>query len=172
MTAIAVTGHLDLAEGTVPLVRAALRALLARYRPEDLTGLSCLAPGADSLFAEAVLTAGGRLVAVLPCARYGESLTGPQRPLFDRLAAAAAETVTLPRPVPDDAAYRAANAELLLRADLLVAVWDGREGRGPGGTADMVAEARRAGVPVEVVWPAGAARGPQEIQPPQPNVTR
>ncbi|WP_405013973.1 hypothetical protein [Kitasatospora sp. NBC_01539] len=158
MTAIAVTGHLDLTEETLPLVRAALRALLAPHRRDGLTGLSCLAPGADTLFAEAVLAAGGRLVAVLPSARYPWRLTEPQRADFERLAAAADETVTLAYPEPGPVAYRAANAELLRRADLLVAVWDGCEGRGPGGTADMVAVARRAGVPVEVVWPDGAAR--------------
>jgi hypothetical protein len=134
MTAIAVTGHLNLTEPTVPLVRAELRRLLSGHRPGTLTGLSCLAPGADTLFAEEVLAAGGRLLA------------------------AAAEVLVLPRPVPDDAAYQAANAELLRRADLLVAVWDGGPGNGRGGTADMVAAAGRAGVPVEVVWPAGAAR--------------
>ncbi|PBC71732.1 hypothetical protein BX265_6345 [Streptomyces sp. TLI_235] len=158
MTAIAVTGHLDLSEETVRLVREELRALLAAHRPADLTGVSCLAPGADSLFAEAVLAAGGRLVAVLPSPRYRRWLPEPDRPPFDRLLAAAAETVVLPHREQSAAAYQAANAELLRRADLVVAVWDGRPGRGLGGTADMVGTARRAGVPVRVVWPNGSAR--------------
>ncbi|MCU7825510.1 hypothetical protein [Kitasatospora sp. DSM 101779] len=158
MTAIAVTGHLDLSERTVPLVREELRALLAAHRPTRLTGLSCLAPGADSLFAEEVLAAGGRLVAVLPSPRYRRWLAEPDRPRFDRLLAAAAGAVVLPYREQSDTAYQAANAELLRRADLVVAVWDGRPGRGLGGTADMVATARRAGVPVRVVWPNGSAR--------------
>ncbi|WP_431683867.1 hypothetical protein [Kitasatospora sp. KL5] len=158
MTAIAVTGHLDLSAETVPLVRAELRALLADHPPSGLTGLSCLAPGADSLFAEAVLAAGGRLVAVLPSPHYRRWLAEPDRPAFDRLLAAAAEAVALPYREQSDAAYQAANAELLRRADLVVAVWDGLPGLGLGGTADMVATARRAGVPVLVVWPNGAAR--------------
>ncbi|GAA4994389.1 hypothetical protein [Kitasatospora paranensis] len=158
MTAIAVTGHLNLTEPTVPLVRAELRRLLAGHGPGPLTGLSCLAPGADTLFAEEVLAAGGRLVAVLPSTRYRQSFAAGPRADLDRLLAAAAEVLVLPRPAPDDAAYQAANAELLRRADLVVAVWDGRPGNGRGGTADMVAAAGRAGVPVQVVWPAGAAR--------------
>ncbi|WP_030262142.1 hypothetical protein [Streptomyces sp. NRRL B-24484] len=158
MTAIAVTGHLDLSDRTVPLVREELRALLAPHRAAGLTGLSCLAPGADSLFAEEVLAAGGRLVAVLPSARYRRWLAEPDRPRYDRLLGRAAEVVVLPHREQSDAAYQAANAELLRRADLVVAVWDGRPGRGLGGTADMVATARRAGVPVRVVWPDGSAR--------------
>ncbi|MFF4619567.1 hypothetical protein [Nonomuraea jabiensis] len=49
-------------------------------------------------------------------------------------------------------------ASILEDADLLFAVWDGQPARGYGGTADVVAEARRRGVPVRVIWPEGARR--------------
>ncbi|WP_371496132.1 hypothetical protein OG871_10235 [Kitasatospora sp. NBC_00374] len=159
MTVIAVTGHLDLSGPTVRLVRTALRRLLAHHPAAGLTGVSCLARGADALFAEAVLEAGGRLVAVIPSPAYRASVGEDYAPEFDRLREAAAEVVVLPFAVPGAAAYEAANAELLCRAELLVAVWDGLPGNGRGGTAHMVAAARRAGVPVEVVWPAGSQRG-------------
>ncbi|MGW4380020.1 hypothetical protein [Kitasatospora sp. NPDC004531] len=160
MPVIAVTGHLDLAPATARAVRAALDALLAPYPAGELTGVSCLAPGADTLFADAVLARGARLVAVLPSPSYPPD--GPasavERADFDRLRAAAHRVLVLPATVLDDAAYVAANNELLALADELVAVWDGGPGNGPGGTADMVATARAAGVPVRVVWPPGAAR--------------
>lgn len=81
-------------------------------------------------------------------------------PLFDRLLEAAAEILVLPRDRAGRQAYEAANTVLIERADRLVAVWDGEPptGRG-GGTADTVLEARAAGLPVDVVWPEGAARG-------------
>ncbi|BDD72849.1 hypothetical protein ACFYO6_21610 [Streptomyces anthocyanicus] len=164
MTALAVTGHMDLTEESVPAVRAALDGLLARYRDsgpgKTLVGISCIARGADSLFAEAVLAVGGRLVVVVPSRDYRRSTVEPDdAPLFDRLAAAADEVVVLPRERADRQAYEAANALLLERADRLVAVWNGEppSGRG-GGTADLVLAARAAGIPVDVVWPAGAAR--------------
>ncbi|GGT25102.1 hypothetical protein GCM10010286_58210 [Streptomyces toxytricini] len=53
-------------------------------------------------------------------------------------------------------AYGAAGRLLLCRADLLVAVWAGRRGR-PGGTADTVAAARAAGLPVTILRPGGPA---------------
>lgn len=52
----------------------------------------------------------------------------------------------------------AASVEMLKHADLLFAVWDGLPARGFGGTADVVAHARKAGVPVIVIWPNGAHR--------------
>ncbi|MER7045355.1 hypothetical protein [Streptomyces jumonjinensis] len=157
MTTLAVTGHMDLADESVPAVRAALRGLLAGYG--DLTGVSCIAAGADSLFAEEVTAVGGRLIVVIPSRDYRARKVRPAHaPVFDRLVDAAAEVVTLPYETARRDAYEAANAELLKRADRLVAVWDGSPPSGKGGTADTVELARAAGVPVDVVWPDGATR--------------
>ncbi|MCL3994219.1 hypothetical protein [Streptomyces lavenduligriseus] len=161
MMTIAVTGHMDLTEDTIPLVRAALDDLLKPYADgSDLVGISCIAKGADSLFAEAVLRAGGRLAVVIPSRDYRrEKVKADHADLFDRLAEAADEVVVLPNDTADRHAYEAANAVLVKRADRLVAVWDGKPPSGKGGgTADTVLEARAAGIPVIVVWPAGAAR--------------
>lgn len=160
MTTIAVTGHMDLTEDTVPLVRAELETLLAGYDAEQLTGLSCIAKGADSLFADAVLAAGGRLVVVVPSEDYRQAKVKPEHaPTFDRLCAAADEVLVMPHETANRQAYEAANAVLLERADRMVAVWDGRPPSGKGGgTADVVTEARSADLPVDVVWPEGAER--------------
>lgn len=66
MTTLAVTGHTDLTGHTVGLVRSSLSELLLHYADETLDAVSCLAEGADSLFAEAALAANARLVAVIP----------------------------------------------------------------------------------------------------------
>ncbi|QKW21129.1 hypothetical protein HUT16_20540 [Kitasatospora sp. NA04385] len=159
MPVIAVTGHLDLAPATSRAVRAALDAFLDRYGAGELTGVSCLAPGADTLFADAVLARGARLVAVLPGPSYPDAgATTAERAAFDRLRAAAHRVIVLPAPRLGPAAYVAANDRLLGLADRVVAVWDGGPGNGPGGTADMVAAARAAGLPVDVLWPPGSAR--------------
>ncbi len=160
MPIIAVTGHMDLTEATVPLVAAALRDLLGGYPAAGLVGVSCVAAGADSLFAEAVVAAGGRLVLVIPSRDYRARKVKPaQAEQFDRLVAAAHEVVTMPLECAGREAYEAAGKELLRRADRLVAVWDGSPPSGKGGTADVVRAARDAGLPVDVVWPEGAARG-------------
>jgi hypothetical protein len=151
---------MDLSEQTVPLVRGALRELLAGYAGSELVGVSCIAAGADSLFAEAVLEAGGALVAVVPSRDYRAAKVKPgHAERFDRLAAAAAEVLVMPYETAGRDAYEAANRVLLERADRLVAVWNGAPPGGKGGgTADVVAEAKAAGLPVDVVWPDRAER--------------
>jgi hypothetical protein len=160
VTTLAVTGHMDLTPPTEELVRTALRDLLAGHAGRELVGLSCIARGADTLFAEAVVEAGGRLVVVLPSQDYRQAKVKPDHALvFDRLTEAASEVLMLPHETANRAAYEAANDELLRRADRLVAVWDGRPPSGKGGgTADVVAQARATGLPVDVIWPQGAIR--------------
>ncbi|MQY16129.1 hypothetical protein SRB5_63210 [Streptomyces sp. RB5] len=160
MTTISVTGHMDLTDETVPVVRVALRDLLEQYADGSLVGVSCIAKGADALFAEAVLEAGGSLVVVIPSRDYRQAKVKPDHAeVFDRLSAAAAEVLVMPHETANRQAYEAANAVLLERADRLVAVWNGEPPSGKGGgTADVVVEARTAGLPVDVVWPDGAGR--------------
>ncbi|MFF9686141.1 hypothetical protein [Streptomyces sp. NPDC014623] len=159
MTTLAVTGHMDLTEEAVPRVRAALRELLEPYS-EDLTGVSRIASKADALFAEEVSAIGGRLVVVIPSLDYRSAVVRPEdTPVFDHLNETAIEVQTLPYETADRAACEAADSELLKRADRLVAVWDGTPSAGgSGGTAGLVEEARRAGVPVDMVRPDGAVR--------------
>jgi hypothetical protein len=52
----------------------------------------------------------------------------------------------------------AASKLMVDEADELYAVWDGQPARSYGGTADVVAYAREHGIPVRVIWPAGAQR--------------
>lgn len=160
MTVLAVTGHMDLTVDSVSLVRDALREVVARYRGPQLVGVSCLAAGSDTLFAEEVLAVGGELVAVIPSRDYrAEKVKPDHAPAFDRLVRDAAEVVTAPFTTAGREAYEAANRVLLERADRLVAVWNGHPPGGKGGgTADVVLQARAAGIPVDVVWPPGAER--------------
>ncbi|MFB6555018.1 hypothetical protein [Streptomyces sp. NPDC056405] len=159
MTTIAVTGHMDLTDTTVPLVRDALRETLKPYAA-DLTGVSCIAKGSDSLFAEIVLELGGQLVVVIPSKDYRQSkVKHDHAETFDRLLNAADEVVVLDHETANRSAYEDANRTLLKRADRLVAVWNGQPPSGKGGgSADTVMEAREAGLPVDVVWPQGSAR--------------
>lgn len=160
MTTIAVTGHMDLTSESVPLVRAALADLLKAHAADELVGVSCIAAGSDSLFAEAVLEAGGRLVVVLPSQDYRQAKVRPDHAeTFDRLVEAADEVLVMPHETANRQAYESANRTLLERAERLVAVWNGAPPSGKGGgTADVVIEAREAGLSVDVVWPEGAAR--------------
>jgi hypothetical protein len=52
-----------------------------------------------------------------------------------------------------------ADEQVIAGCGQLVAVWDGSPSSGRDATAHLVAYARAHGVPVEVLWPEGAARG-------------
>ncbi|WP_243708763.1 hypothetical protein [Actinomadura sp. GC306] len=151
------TGHRDLTARSARLVEARIRGLLAPRAPR-LVGISCLAEGADLIFADVVLQLGGTLEAVLCAPDRREALPASQRARHDRALAAATEVRRLPFARSTPAAHRAANLAMLDAADELIAVWDGRPALGPGGTAEAVDEARRRGIAVSLVWPRGAAR--------------
>ncbi|MFI6582309.1 hypothetical protein [Embleya sp. NPDC050493] len=159
MTSIGITGHINISAGTVPLVDRAVRDLLAVVAPDELVGYSCLAAGADAIFAHAVLDLGGRLVALLPSADYREAKVAPEyRASFEQLIAAAAEVRVMPFSRASGDAYAAANDALLAAVDVVLAVWDGRPDRARGGTAEMVEKARSAGKRIHVLWPPGSTR--------------
>jgi hypothetical protein len=154
---IAISGHRGLPGPTANLVGRAIRAALAGLGA-DVTGISCLAEGADLIFARAVTELGGSLEAIIPAGRYRDGLPANSHPEYDRLLAKAAAVRRLPFAEPTSESYMAASKLMIDTADELYAVWDGQPARGYGGTADVVAYARRHGKPVHVIWPPGAER--------------
>ena len=158
MTVVGITGHRVLPRAVEQLVDAALRDVVGRYTDDELVGVSALAEGADTLFARAVLDAGGSLVAIVPARRYRTALPAAHRPVFDALLARAKQVIALDREDSTGTAYMDAGLRMLNEIDLLVAVWDGQAARGLGGTAQLVDAAKRLPLPVTVIWPAGAAR--------------
>ncbi|GAB3478817.1 hypothetical protein [Nocardiopsis coralliicola] len=159
MTRIGITGHSNLSADSVPLVRKALAEVLAPYNDGDLVGLSCLARGADQIFAEVVLEAGGQLEVVLPSVDYREAKVKPDNlDQFDGLLMRSTLVRYMPHKSAGRDAYEDANETILGSIDRLVAVWDGKPSGGKGGTGDAVEAARGRGVPVYVVWPEGARR--------------
>lgn len=79
MYRIGITGHSNLPPATVALVDKALRVALAPYASDQpLVGVTCLAEGADQIFARAVLDLGGRLEVILPAPDYREQKVKPE----------------------------------------------------------------------------------------------
>lgn len=155
---IGITGHSNLSSESVPLVAEELRKALPEAT-EPLVGVSCLARGADQVFARAVLEHGGELEVVLPAADYRERKVKPDnRAEFTELISKASTVTTMPYPESNRDAYLAASEHVLSNVDAMIAVWDGRPSDGRGGTGDVVQVARTRDIPVTVVWPDGASR--------------
>jgi hypothetical protein len=156
---LGITGHRGLSGGVERAVRAAMLARLGRYEPSELCGVSCIADGPDSWFAEIVLGLGGRVEVVVPAEQYRDGLPGAHHATYDALLGRAAAVHETGFRDSCAEAHMAGSEILVGLVDRLFAVWDGKEARGFGGTADVVAYARRTGVPVDVIWPDGAVRG-------------
>ena len=111
-----------------------------------------LATGADQIAAICARSSGYFVRAVLPFepTEYrkdfadGEELEG-----FEQALAAADEIFALPGDRSDlQGAYVLVGESLVGTADVVIAIWDGEQGRGPGGTAHVVGLALRNSVPV------------------------
>ncbi len=140
--------------------------LAVAAREEGLAGegglrvVSMLATGADTAGARAALAVGAELQAILPFTRdrYAQDFACAQdRAVLDELCAASSRTLTLAcdGPVPG---YEHGGRLLVRNVDVMIAVWDGRPARGPGGTAAVVEDALDAGCAVIVLDPAAPER--------------
>ncbi|WP_308204587.1 hypothetical protein [Frankia sp. R82] len=156
------TGHRGLTEVQRCYVDAELRRLLAPFArvAGGFAGMSCLADGADTVFADVVLDLGGRLISVIPARGYRDLQPPGHLDDYDRLVRSCAEVRRQDRAQPDLPSLMDASRVLVDAADHIIAVWDGQPARGYGGTADVVAYARSLGRPVQIVWPTGASRQP------------
>ena len=167
---IGITGHAGLSDASEDLVFASVTEALRGYGT-PLHGVTCLAQGADRIFARAVLALGGTIEVILPAEDYRRRVVARDGVSesdgvnerdgvneFDELIGRAVAVHTMPFASSGREAYVAASEDMLDRCDLLLAVWDGIPSRQPGDTAHVVATARRRRIPVRVLWPAGADR--------------
>ena len=111
-----------------------------------------LATGADQLAADSARMHGFRVRALLPFAPIvyrNDFEKGREREEFSRQLDAADDFFALPCDRSDgDGAYVQVGKAVIAAADIMIAIWDGRAGNGPGGTAHVVELALRGGVPV------------------------
>jgi hypothetical protein len=159
MTRVGITGHRGFNAETSSLIATALSDELAKYEPSDLIGVTCLADGADALFAQAVLARGGTIEVVVPAEKYLDSLPGDYRDNYHGLLSQATVVYRLDHQESNALAHMDASEFMIDRISKLIAVWDGQPARGYAGTADVVEVARKIGTPVHVIWPDGAHRG-------------
>jgi hypothetical protein len=168
---VAITGHranllgggiLDSLEPIVDQVfrqlrEAALKVqqseeLFCSETPAELRLHTALATGADQIAARSARSSGYSIRAMLPFSPddYRQDFEiGDELDEFDRALDAADEIVALPGERSDpESAYVLVGKKLIEKADVIIAIWDGQEGRGPGGTAHVVELALASSVPV------------------------
>jgi hypothetical protein len=158
MTIVGCTGHQNIPPEAIPYVRDAILTELRRLNADALTGVCSLAAGADQMFAQAVLDSGGQLDVIIPSSDYEKTFDTRGAAQYRRLLRRASTSHTLHWSEPSEDAYLDAGRHVADSAEVLLAVWDGHEARGKGGTADIVRYAKQHGKRTIVIWPEGIER--------------
>jgi hypothetical protein len=169
MIAIGVTGHRYLVE--FPKISAAIDRAIneieAAFGECSFRVISTLAEGADRLVVHRLLARKkAELFVPLPLQKeeyLKDFKTAASRSEFLELLDQAEEWLTLPEAKTREQAYAFAGRYVLDHCDVLIAIWDGREAQGEGGTGEIVDEARRRGLPV--VWIFAGNRRPGKEEP-------
>ncbi|WP_367326379.1 hypothetical protein [Streptomyces sp. HUAS ZL42] len=155
---IVAVGHTDLTPAALELVEAELKVRLDRF-DEGAAGMVRAGVGLPLAFARAVRAAGRRLVVLLPAQHSVPAVLPEPDRAATRELLLLAEEVRLVAYDPADRDARVGADERVVRAGGgVLAVWDGSPSDGRDATAHLVAFARSRGIPVELVWPEGAAR--------------
>jgi hypothetical protein len=147
----------DIVKATVEDLRKELKEDLPEI-PVVFRGLSPLAEGADRLVAREVLrTPGGQLEAILPLPQADyesdfRSATSPPGSLdeFRKLFDAANLRRELPHPRQRPDVYLDVGQYVADHCDILIALWDGEQSAGAGGTGEIFAYAQRNSRPI--IW--------------------
>ncbi len=161
MVAVGVSGHRDLIdlEAVSKAVDEALREILAAYEDDPLQVISPLAEGADRVVVwRAMENNVVHLVVPLPLEMSDYMLdfkSISSKAEFITLLEQADQVIELPAELTRAACYLATGMYVLDHSDVLIAIWDGAPARGISGTAEIVAEARRRGMPIAWVQVAG-----------------
>jgi hypothetical protein len=124
--------------------------------------ISALASGADQWVADEAINLGFDLQSVLPFSReeYLKDFTVlSEAESYKYFLSKASAVLELDGKVviekdekrkPDSQSYEAVGRGILNQTDLLIAVWDGKDAQGRGGTGQVIREALQNGIPV--VW--------------------
>lgn len=153
---IGVTGHRDIVAADRDRLQAALRDTLGemarQFEHAEVTLVSGLAEGADSLAAEVALEVGIGVTAVLPmpAVYYEADFEGTALDRFRRLLehpgvrvaemplANGTDAAAIGEQSARDAQYQLLADYIVRRSNVVLAIWDGKDVALPGGTSDVV----------------------------------
>lgn len=119
-------------------------ASLRRETDREMVGRSSVASGGDALFAEACLASNLKWIAQLPFpeAEFQKDFSAEEWARAKALLSQALRVETHRAAADRPAAYLECGLATVEGADVMIALWDGKASRGPGGTAEIVAHTR------------------------------
>lgn len=135
---VGITGHQDLGSfENIAWISAAMSMVVDKTN--IVYGFTCLAKGADQIYATIIRGKGIPYAAIIPCKYYELSFEAKEDLAnFKDLLKTASEAIVRPFNEPSEVAYYEAGKFLVNCSDMLIAVWNGKSAKGLGGTADIV----------------------------------
>jgi len=135
---VGITGHQDLgSQATVDWVARVISHAVKQYNVTE--GLTCLAAGADQLYAEILKGQNIPYIAVIASDNYEKTFKVKSHyENYLVLIAHAQQTIKLKFSQPGETAFFEAGKEVVNLSAAIFAVWNGKNAKGLGGTADIV----------------------------------
>jgi hypothetical protein len=148
-----ITGHQDIGDqATITWVKDTLARLVVEYKVSK--GFTCLAQGADQLFAAVLAEKNIPFTAVISCLGYEKTFDEQAaRNDYLRFVQMAGERIDLNFPHPSEQAFFEGGKKVVACSDIIFAVWNGKPARGLGGTGDVVNFSKQVGKSVVHVNP-------------------
>jgi hypothetical protein len=135
-------------------VDQAFAGFLKELPSREAVVISSLAGGADQHLARVALEQGAKIEVVIPSAKYAETFSSSaERTTFEHLLHHATTVVRLDNPAPTEQAFLSAGRFVVDHSEMVVAVWDGQQAEGLGGTADIVGYCLQKGHPTLQINP-------------------
>jgi hypothetical protein len=134
---IGITGHQDLGSAEIKhWLQQQLEDIITQLNISY--GYSCLALGADQLFASTLLKHDIPLIAVIPCKNYEQTFDEKSRNKYWSFIESSVERLELDYEEPSEMAFFDASKLVVNNCELMIAIWNGLPSKGFGGTADVV----------------------------------
>jgi hypothetical protein len=137
---IGITGHQNLTSAERDWLKVELAIEIKKMKIEE--AYSCLAIGADQLFASIIFENKIPFVAIIPCKYYEQTFDQKHIELYNSFVKQANNVIQLDFDIPSEEAFYEAGKTVVNKSDVVIAIWNNLPAKGLGGTADIVEYAK------------------------------
>lgn len=137
---IGITGHQNLTTAERDWLKVEVAMEIKKMKIEE--AYSCLAIGADQLFASIIFENKIPFVAIIPCKNYEQTFDQKHIKLYNSFVKQATNVIQLDFKIPSEEAFYEAGKTVVNKSDVVIAIWNNLPAKGLGGTADIVEYAK------------------------------
>ncbi len=132
---IGITGHQNLSFSIINWIKQEILIELNKLNVDE--AYSCLAIGADQIFAEIILENKIPLIAIIPCVLYETTFDSKGLISYNNLLKQSKSIIQLSFQKPSEEAFFEAGKTIISNSDVIFAIWNDLPAKGLGGTADI-----------------------------------